>query len=163
MEATQAGIIINNSNNIVLSINTAIMFSIGLPLVGSIAGIIISIIGKIGDGYINEFFSNRNEKRTKKLEAARDINAFCVEGMKIGFRHKPKDEGHILLRATEIEAIDQEVGKKLRVFLSSWMQYRTFLKENTNEVEREKLAIEFKNDAQNYGDDLLKTARIWAQ
>ena len=163
MDVTRADFIINNSNNIVLTVNTAIVFTISLFAVGGITGIIISTIGKIGDGFIKEYFSHRSERRTNKLKATKDINAFCAEGMKTGFRHKPRSEEHILLRATEIEAINQEVGKKLRTFLNSWMQCRNLLKENPNEVEREKFAIKFRNDAQSYGEDLLETARIWAK
>lgn len=159
MEASQAGIIINNSNNIVLTANQVV----GLAGGSGILGIILTIALKIGDGFIKEFFIKREHSRSKRLEAAKDINAFCIEGMKVGFRHKPRSEEHILFRATEIEAIDHEVGVKLRVFLRSWMQYRDFLIENQNEVERERMAIGFKNDAQRYGDELLKISRTWAK
>ena len=132
-------------------------------ILGAIGGIVLVLDTKFCEGWINEMYENRKQARVRKVEAARDINAFCIEGMKTGFRHKPGSEEHILFRATEIEAIDQEVGEKMRVFLNSWMQNRNFLKDHPNEIEREKMAMGFRNDAQRYGEELLEVARKWGK
>jgi len=162
MDASHAGLIIKNSNNIVISTNIAIAFTVGLFGGGSIVGIIISMVGKFGDGFAKEYFLKRADERTRRLDASKDITAFCTEGMKTGFRHKPRDEEHILFRANEIDSIDLEVGKKLRAFLNSWMQCRDFLKDNPNEIERERMTMGFRNDAQKYGEELLKISSNWS-
>lgn len=160
MEASQSGILINNTNTITVTTNLAITLAIGLVSGGGVAGILLTIIGKFGSGFIDEFFLKRSEAKKQKKEAAKDINSFVIEGMHRGFLWRPGSAHHILFRAQEIEAIDPEAGKKLRQFLNCWQQYRDFLKRGRG---AEKMAIDFRNDAQNFGEELLEIARKWSK
>jgi len=153
MEASPAGLVINNSN--------IIIFDIRIFLAGGGLGFLATIGLKFIDAWIREIFQHRSEKRARRISAATEINAFCTEGMKNGFRHKPRDIEHILFKSTEIDAISLEVGRKLRQFVNSWIQYRTFLKDHPDEIERERLAMSFKNDAQTFGAELLNMVRPW--
>ena len=42
------------------------------------------------------------------------------------------------------------------------MQCRDFLKDNPNEIERERMTMGFRNDAQKYGEELLKISSNWS-
>jgi len=132
-------------------------------ILGAIGGIVLTLITKFGEGWINLFFENIKQKKVKKKEAAKDINSFCIEGMHKGFRTRAGSEQHIKFRATEIEAIDYDVGFKLRQFLDSWSQYRLFLKDSTASTEDGATAMEYRNKTQKLGDELLKIARKWGK
>lgn len=132
-------------------------------VLGTIGGILLTLITKFGEGWINEFFEKRKQKQAIKAQAAKDINSFCIEGMHKSFRIKAGSEQHIKFRATEIEAIDFEVGTKLRQFIDAWSQRRNFLKRNSITAEDEKMAKEYRDKAQKLGDELLKVARKWGK
>jgi len=138
-----------------------------LPLItgilGAIGGVILTLVTKFGEGFIGEYFENKRQKHARKIEAAKDINSFCVEGMHKGFRIRAGSEQHIKFRATEIEAIDREVGIKLRQFLDSWSKCRNFLKKVPLTVEDEKMAKEYRDNAQKLGEELLEVARNWGK
>ena len=162
MDSSQAGIIINNSNNVVLSVSQAISYVVILAGGGGVAGILLTLLGKIGDGWIKEFFENRKQARDLKRLAAHDITSFCIEGMHSGFRHKAGSEHHVKFRAAEIESIDSIVGKKLLEFLGAWSMHRNFIKDKPEEFQSVELAIEYRNDAQKRADELLEIAKKWA-
>lgn len=130
-------------------------------IAGAIGGVLLTFATKFGEGWINKIYDNRKQKRVRKAEAARDLNSFCIEGMHKGFRIKAGREQHIKFRATEIEAIDLEIGTKLRHFLSNWSQYRNFLKGHPSDIENGKMAIEYRDKAQKLGEELLEVARKW--
>lgn len=132
-------------------------------ILGAIGGVILTLVTKLGEGRINEIFENRKQRQAKKVKAAQDINSFCIEGMHKGFRIRANSEQHIKLRATEIEAIDEDVGIKLRSFLYSWAQCRNFLKRYPFNVKDEKTAIEYRNEAQKLGEELLGIAKKWGK
>ena len=163
MEASQSGLIINNSNSIVLSINLALKFAFIIFGGGGLIGIVTAILLKFGDGAIKEFYDRRKQAHSKKQQAAQDITSFCIEGMHCGFKHKAGSERAIKFRAAEIESIDTEVGVKLRNFLGSWSMYRNFIKDKQPAIQDEALAIEYKNKAQKLGDELLAIAKKWAK
>lgn len=129
-------------------------------LVGAVGGIVGTLLTKFGEAYIQERFENRKRRATAKIEAAHDISSYCIEGMHKGFRVKPGSEQHIMLRATQIEAIDEKVGKNLRVFLAAWMMYRNFIKENPS-LEDTKTASEYLGKAQLLAEDLLAVSSKW--
>ncbi|KKP71916.1 MAG: hypothetical protein UR68_C0024G0004 [Candidatus Roizmanbacteria bacterium GW2011_GWA2_35_19] len=132
-------------------------------LLGFIGGVIFQLFTKLGEGWISELFENRKQKKLKKIQAAKDINSFCIEGMHKNFRIKAESERHIKLKATEIEAIDEEVGAKLRQFLDLWSQCRNFLKNEPLTFEHEKIAKDYRDKAQTLGEELIKVAREWAR
>jgi len=132
-------------------------------ILGAIGGVVLTLATKLGEGWINEFFEIRKQKRDLRIQAAQDITSFVVEGMHKGFRIKAGSEHHIKFRATEIEAIDLDVGTKLRTFLSYWSQYRNFSIGHTSDIENEKMAIQYNNKAQKLGDELLEVARKWSK
>jgi len=132
-------------------------------IIGAFGGILLTLITKFGEGWINEFFEKRRQKRAIKVQAAKDINSFCIEGMHKSFRIKAGSEQHIKFRATEIEAIDFEVGTKLKQFIDAWSQCRNFLKRNPITVEDERMAREYRNKAQKLGEELLQVARKWGK
>ncbi|MFA5828411.1 MAG: hypothetical protein WC841_03605 [Candidatus Shapirobacteria bacterium] len=122
------------------------------------------MIAKFGEGWINEFFENRKHKRAVKIQAAKDVNSFCIEGMHKGFRIRATSEQHIKFRATQIEAIDIEVGTKLRRFIDAWCQHRNFLKKALlMTVNDERIAKEYRDSAQKLGEELLEVARKWGK
>ena len=131
-------------------------------LAGVIGGIFIALITKFGDGWVNEFFDKRKTKRETKMNAAKDINLFCVEGMHKSFRIRAGSEQHIKLRATEIEAIDPDVGFKLRQFLDNWSQCRVILKKGSLTVDDERMAKDYRDRAQELGNKLLHVAKKWS-
>lgn len=157
------GLIINNSNNIVLSIDIAITFIVGIAAVGAVVGFLFSLLGKIGDVKIKELFTRREQDRSKKQNAAHDITYFCIEGIHCGFKHKAGSERHIKFRAAEIESIDHDVGIKLRNFLKAWSMHRNFIKGKPDSVQNDRMAIDYRNTAQKLGDELLVTATEWAK
>ncbi len=130
--------------------------------VGALGGIAGTLLTKFGEAYIQECFQNRERKRIAKREAAHEINSYCTDGMHKGFRVKPGSEEHIMLRATDFESIDEDVGKKLRQFLTAWMMHRNLIK-NKPSLENTKTALELRDDAQRLGDELLKIAREWSR
>lgn len=132
-------------------------------ILGTLGGVFITLVTKFGSGFINEFFEKRKQKRIIKTQAAKDINSFCVEGMHKSFRIRAGSEQHIKLRATEIEAIDVEVGIKLRQFINAWSQCRNFLKKDPITVQDEKNAKENRDKAQKLGNELLEVARKWGK
>ncbi len=155
MEATQSGVLKELSN----------FFS--NPLVTGVLGVIGGAIGTLGwkviDLRFDEIKEDRKQRKARKLQAAQDITSFCIVGMHTGFRHKAGSERAIKFRAAEIEAIDLEVGIKLREFLGAWNMHRVFIKDKPAEVQNERIAIEYKNKAQKLGDELLDIARMWAK
>ncbi len=131
-------------------------------ILGALGGIIGTLATKFGEGWITEFYDKQKQARIEKKQAAKDITSFCIEGMHKGFRIKAGSEHAIKFRAAEIEAIDVDVGKKLLDFIGAWGMYRVIMRER-HSIEEEKLAIEYKNKAQNLGDELLEIARKWAK
>jgi len=134
-----------------------------LGILGFIGGIIFQLFTKLGEGWINELFENRKQKKLRKIQAAKDINSFCIEGMHKNFRIRAESERHIKLKATEIEALDEDVGTRLRQFLGLWSQCRNFLKSDPLTFEHEKIANEYRNEAQKLGEELLKVAKEWGK
>lgn len=132
-------------------------------ILGGIGGIILTLSAKFGEGWINEFFEKRKQRRLTRIKAAEDINSFCVEGMHKGFRIKAGSIQHIRFRAAEIEAINFEVGTKLRQFIDSWSQCRGLLKRNPLTVKDEKMAKKYRDKAQKLGEELLEVARKWGK
>jgi len=132
-------------------------------ILGAIGGVIIALITKFGEGWINEYFEKRKQKRSIRTQAAKDINSFCIEGMHKSFRIRADSERNIKIRATEIEAIDVGVGVKLRRFIYMWSQCRNFLKGNRVTSCDERMAKEYRDEAQKLGDELLKVARKWGK
>ncbi|MFH0943205.1 MAG: hypothetical protein V1810_03465 [Candidatus Beckwithbacteria bacterium] len=132
-------------------------------ILGAIGGVAFTLITKFGEGWIKEFFEKRKQKQLKKKQAAKDINAFCVEGMHKFFRIRAGSEQHIKFRATEIEAIDLETGIKLRQFIDAWSQHRNINKRNLLTLEDEKIAKDYRDKAQQLGEELLKVARLWGK
>lgn len=131
-------------------------------ILGAIGGVTLTLLTKFGEGWINLFFENIKQKKAKKIEAAKDINSFCIEGMHKGFNIKAGSEQHIKLRATEIEAIDVAVGAKLRQFIDSWSRCRDLLKHRSlTPAEDEKLAKDYRDNAQRLAKELLEVARKW--
>jgi len=132
-------------------------------ILGVIGGVALTLFTKFGEGFIGEFFENKRQKHARKIEAAKDINSFCIEGMHKGFRIRAGSEQHIKFKATQVEAINKEVGVKLRQFLDSWSQCRNFLKKVPLAIEDEKMAKEYRDNAQKLGDELLEVARKWGR
>lgn len=132
-------------------------------ILGTTGGVILTLVTKFGEGRINEYYENRKRKSTIKTEAAKDINSFCIEGMHKSFRIRARGEQYIKFRATEIEAIDKEVGIKLRQFLDSWSLCRNFLKKVPLAIEDERMAKEYRDNAQKLGEELLGVARKWGK
>ncbi len=130
---------------------------------GIIGGIALTLATRFGEGWINEIFESRKQRRLKRIEAAKDINSFCVEGMHKSFRIKAGSEQHIKFRATEIEAINKNVGMQLRHFIDSWSQCRNFLKKDNPSLEDEKMAKEYRDKAQKLSEELLEVAREWSK
>lgn len=154
MEATQSGTL-----NGLFSIFSNPLFAYPIGMVG---GVLLTLVTKFGEGWINAYYADKERKKARKFKAAEDINSFVVDGMHKGFRIKAGSEHHIRFRATEIEAIDVEVGTKLREFIGAWGMYRVFLKEHpTFEETRE--AIEYHRKAQKLGEELLEVAREWGK
>lgn len=118
---------------------------------------------KLGEGRIREYSEKRKQKQLEKRQAAKDINSFCVEGMHKGFRIRAGSEQHIKFRATEIEAIDVSAGTKLRQFIDVWSQHRNFIKRDPFTLEDEKMAKEYRDSAQQLGEELLELARKWGK
>jgi hypothetical protein len=132
-------------------------------ILGALGGVFITLSTKLGEGWINEFYEGRKHRRSLRQIAASDITSFVTEGIHTGFRHKAGSERHIGFRATEIEALDELVGKKLRAFLSTWIQHRNLLKHHPPSVENDRNLIRLNNKAQNLGDELLGVAGKWSQ
>ena len=131
-------------------------------VVGALGGVAGTLLTKFGEAYIQERFENRKRRAAAKIEAAHEINSYCTEGMHKGFRVKPGSEQHIMLKATDFEAIDEKVGKKLREFLAAWMMHRNFIKDKPS-LEDTKMALEYRDKAQSLGEELLATARLWSK
>lgn len=144
-----------------MDLNSYLSNPIVTALLGAISGIIIALTTKLGEGFINEIYEKRREKRAIKTQASQDITAFVIDGMHKGFKVKAGSEHHIKFRAAEIESIDIEVGRKLGQFLSYWSQYRNFSIGHPSSINTEKMAIDYKNRAQKLGDELLEIAREW--
>src|SRR4030042_5314436 len=121
---------------------------------GALGGIIVTLITKFGYEYIEEFFEKRRGFRILKIQTARDINSFCVEGMHKSFRIRAGSEQHIKFRATEIEAIDTDTGVKLRQYIDAWSQCRNFQKKIPITVGDERMAKEYRDKAQQLGEKL---------
>ena len=154
-----------------LQINSTWLFSnfFSNPLftafLGIVGGIVITLSTKLGESYINLLFENIKLKKIRKIQVAKDINTFCIEGMHKAFEVRANSEQNIKLKATEIEAINLEVGTKLREFLDSWSQCRNFIKDKQKVLTlKDELVIkDYKNKAQRLGEELLKTARDWGK
>jgi len=108
--------------------------AISYPL-GVIGGAIATISWKLIDVWIDGLKEDRKRRKAKKLQAAQDITSFCIEGMHKGFKIKAGSEQAIKFRAAEIEAIDMEVGIKLREFIGAWSMYRVFVKNGPSGIE----------------------------
>lgn len=132
-------------------------------ILGVIGGVALTLTTKFGEGWIREYFEKRKQKRLEKKQAAKDINSFCIEGMHKGFRIRAGSEQHIKLRATEIEAIDVSAGTRLRQFIGAWSQHRNIVKRDPLTLEDEKMAKEYRDRAQQLGEELLELARKWGK
>lgn len=132
-------------------------------IVGIIGGIIVSFVTKFGNSWIKEFFDNRKRKKNLKLKAAGEINLICNEGMHKSFRIRAESEQKYKLTALNIESVDEAVGLKLRKFLDNWIQCRNCLKRNPCTVDDERMAKEYRDEAQKLGDELIVIAKKWGK
>lgn len=113
IEATQAGVVINNSN----SLYSTTTFTVGLVSAG--VGSLATIFLKFGDGFIKEFFQNREDQKAAKRKMADQLTSFCVEA-EVSDYHSTPDERHIKRIADDIDSLSEKVGNKLRGFLNMW-------------------------------------------
>jgi len=163
MEASQAGVVINNSNSIVLTVDVAIKYAAGIAGGGLLTGIIVSFGLKVGDGFLKEFFSNRTERKTLKRKLGQELMEICIEGANSGYMKKPGSQRHIQLKAAEIETFDPGSTKKLQKYLIAWV---LGCNDESNSmvvapIEHNNYARENRGVAQKLGEDLLAVAREW--
>ncbi|MBI2018675.1 hypothetical protein HYS96_03105 [Candidatus Daviesbacteria bacterium] len=137
------------------------------PLIAYPVGALIGIIGtlslKFVDVWVDGIKEDQRRRKTRKLEAAKDIIEFVIYGMHNGFKWKAKSEKEIKIRAQEIEAFDIEVGKKLKEFLINWSMYRGITKNKTPEFIEAVNTRKYSNKAQELGQELLEVAKEWAK
>lgn len=130
-----------------------------IGILSAIGGIILAVVTKLGEGWVNEIYENRKAQKEKKQLAAKDITAFCIEGMHKEFRVKAESIQKIRTRAEEIKAIDESVGIKLRQFVDLWSRYWELLKKGSTE----RTAKKYRNKAQKLGEELLDIAKEWGK
>lgn len=133
-------------------------------ILGAVGGVVATLITELGKGWITEVYENRKDNRKRKREAAKDIISYVNEGEHSDFNRKAGSIRHIKLRALEIEAIDKNVGAKLRNFLDCWSEFRAFMKygstPNTADIST---AMDLKYQAEELGKELLEIARRWSK
>lgn len=99
-------------------------FSRGIIIaVGSaVGGIILTILTKFADGWIQEIYKERERKAKHKINIAREVHAVCNEALTYRYQHRPRDMEHINHVISDVEGVDKEMGKLFEKFISDWVE-----------------------------------------
>jgi len=101
------------------------IFNISLNLpsvaVGGITGVILTLITKIGNVFIEDFSKKSEAMWKRKNRLADQIIEICTEGSFVAFSKMPNNQRRIQHLANLVEGIDKTIADELRKYLGLWV------------------------------------------
>lgn len=89
-------------------------FAIGVfGFIGGIAVIFLT-------GFSKEFFDERNRRAKHKLNVAIEVHKICNEASSGNFKIAPRKSEHVNSVLTDLDGVDNEIGKIMNSFVSKW-------------------------------------------
>lgn len=147
-------------NNFFTTINVTIFIA------GGAIGVIATIITKLGNKFVDEYFKERENKRQKQRKLAKEILGICTEGSSVAYNAMPGSQRHIQYIAAQVEGLDKTIADDLRKYLGLWVicaiQQTPGPYEKKNPTKEDiEFCASLQRDAAVLENSILERARMW--
>jgi hypothetical protein len=89
-------------------------------LPGILIGVVSTLVLLFGTGFIKEFFDERARIKKHLLSVAQDLLQICNQASTYNYKLFPRDRENVNSVLTNVEGIDNELGKVFNNFVNIW-------------------------------------------
>jgi hypothetical protein len=119
--------------------------TVGFPyLVAGAVGFYFNFAG----GFSKEFFAERARKKRHKINVANEVHRLVNEASTGNFTVVPRDAEHTNAVMTDLDGVDEEMGKVITVFVARWYQIANMDTQGLQRIESTKHLMELRKEVE---------------
>ncbi len=108
---------------------------------GLVIGGLVGFIGSIWYGFVDRLYKEHDRKKTHKLNVAKHVLDICEEGSVRNFEVAPQNIQKVHRYMTDLDGVDQSMGKVLNDLVGGWLIYSFNQKQQGRELEELEMRI----------------------